>query len=270
MLGDGPAPETIFRHAATNKHLAIRLLLTAPQDPATEALVQTLNDTGASVEWLPLIHIELMSPSVLPDSHPDWLFFTSKNGVRGYFQNQTLRSHHPTPRIAVIGTATAQALKAFGYKATFIASVFNAADAAAEFLRIYPEAIGQTVLWPCGNQALPTLADCLRAAQVTVMPLIVYRTILKTEWLPAEMERLRTPWTVVIFTSPSAVNVYFEALARSGFAATTPLYASFGGATLNAIRQHQPDATLLIAPHNTFEAIGEMLCQWIAPENGDC
>ena len=101
------------------------------------------------------------------------------------------------------GPATAAAVHAHGMT-PIAATLGSGGRALAERIRTSPPPAG--ILFPCAEERHPDLEDGLRAAQIAVVPLPVYRT----EQLPPNAVDVPAGATVV-FASPSAVRAWAAA-----------------------------------------------------------
>ncbi len=156
-----------------------RVLVTRAQTQAA-GLAEALRALGATVVLLPLAeHLPVEDPSALDAALanlPEWLAFTSANGVR--FVADRLRAlGRPvvtlaTSRIAVVGSATAQAMAEHGLAANIIAEPATAAGLADHLGRENPSAI--TIFQAA--DARPLLADRLHAVGWRVNAVVAYRT----------------------------------------------------------------------------------------------
>jgi uroporphyrinogen-III synthase len=189
-------------------------------------LEQRLGDWGARVSAIPLVTIEAV-PFQVPRGAFDWLFFTSKNAVRAFFDRIPGDSPLRTLPIAVVGPATARALTTYGSEASFVAPRFDAEGAAEAFLKVYT-CQGLRILWPCGNLANQDLVEILAGAGAQVMPLAVYQTILCQALSESERLLLQAPADLLVFTSPSAVSAYHQLMPAQD---TMPAIACLGPKT---------------------------------------
>ena len=77
-----------------------------------------LSDNGAKVHHFPMIKTENLDIKVNNEDY-SCLIFTSKNGVRYFFQNNNIESNK---KMITIGKKTAEELKKYGIKADYICS----------------------------------------------------------------------------------------------------------------------------------------------------
>lgn len=151
----------------------------------------------------------------------DWIFFSSSNAVRHFFQG---KPHLQRQRMAAIGKGTAQTLSAF-HAVDFTGDAIDIEDSAYRFADI---AQNQTVLFPIAADSLRHVQAAFNPENIIELP--VYRTIEKPCMIP--------PADVYVFSSPSNVRSFFQ------HNATPPAHmkcVAFGEATALELRNHQVD-----------------------------
>lgn len=144
---------------------------------------------------LPLINIVKIPFSYTPQA--SWIFFTSKNSIKYFFeQNPTLSGD---VKYGIISQASEKALNFYGKKASFIGKGIDLAKIAKDFRQILGN---ESVMFPQAMDSLQTIQKYL-AFTNTTYNLYTYKTILKTEF--------ELPYTdIVVFTSPSNVKAYYS------------------------------------------------------------
>lgn len=128
----------------------------------------------------------------------DWVFFTSKNSVIHFFEQQPkLRSD---VRFAVIGRGSEEQLRKFGKVPSFSGESFGI-DMEGVGKAFANLAAGQTVLIPRALDTLGTMKSSMED-QVSVIDVAIYQTeqVANVEGRKEE---------VLVFTSPSNVRAYF-------------------------------------------------------------
>ncbi|HOS43886.1 MAG TPA: uroporphyrinogen-III C-methyltransferase [Armatimonadota bacterium] len=206
-----------------------RILVTRAREQASE-LARRLTALGAQAVECPVIRVEPLPPAgdlAARLAQADWLVFTSANGLPGVLHGLAMLGRDiralGAAKIAAIGTATAEALRAHGLTVDFVPSRFVAETLAAEF----PDPDGRRVAVVGAAEARDVLADALtaRGAAVDVIP--VYRTV-PEEGAPLDLAQL----DAVTFTSSSTVRNF-----RARFPGEiTPLVASIGPITSQTAR----------------------------------
>ena len=130
----------------------------------------------------------------------DWLLLTSGNAVHAIAQNLPAA---PPPKIAAVGTATANAARQhLAWQPQFLPSQTGAAPLA----RSLPINRRCRILLPQSNLADPAAAAILRARGAEVTAVIAYRTVIGAGGidLPRRLSRV----DALTFSSPSAVAFF--------------------------------------------------------------
>ena len=192
-------------------------------------LLQRLKSLEFEVFSEALIEMKPLVPKTIPDT--EWVFFSSKHAVRFFMQ---LSPDLKGKKFGVIGKATGDELRKFGFRADFFGTSTDTVLIGKQFAsRIGKE----QVLFPVAKGSLR------RVQQQFVKPgqaidLIVYETI---ELAPANIPRA----DIMVMTSPSNV----QALVNSPAKPEGGKWVAMGGATEAEIRKHfkhprivQPDA----------------------------
>jgi len=189
-----------------------RVVITRPADQAG-SLVEAFAAAGAEVACLPLL-------AVVPPADPaplntalasiedfDRLIFSSPNAVAAVLP---ACEHRRVPPIAVIGPATAAAVRAAGGT---VAREAVRRDAGGLVDALTRDVRGQRILLPLAADARPQLAHGLRAAGAEVQAVIAYAKILPAD-AEAQARKIfaRRPLGWVTFTSPSIVRHFIELL----------------------------------------------------------
>jgi uroporphyrinogen-III synthase len=111
----------------------------------------------------------------------DWVVFTSAHAVeavcrRGDWLN-ALKSAASQPRVAAVGGATAERLRAYGVEVRLTPDTANGAEALASALMAAGAGAGTRVLWPRSEIARPELAETLRKRGAVVVDPPAYTTV---------------------------------------------------------------------------------------------
>jgi uroporphyrinogen-III synthase len=185
----------------------------------SSGLLEALEACGAEAVALPLLEVipphdaRALERAASELALYDWLVLTSANAVESLLE----RSGGSVParlQIAVMGKATAQALRAYEVEPALIAVESRAEGLATELAPHVRRR--RRVLLPQAEDARPLLAEQLEAAGAEVVRVTAYR-----KQVPAgTVERARSlfatkPWGWVTFTSPSTVRNFVETLAAS-------------------------------------------------------
>lgn len=203
-------------------HLPPKTVLLTHGEGRLEGLAAALTARGFSVTHHPLIATEplpqgAVRPSAAALLAADWLLFTSRTTVQAW---AALDLPLQGPRVGAVGAKTAAEIVQLGGRVMLSAQPENAQGLLETFVaRVTPPA---RVGLPCGDLALPTLADGLARAGFTVDRVPLYRTV--TRRFPDASADL------IVLASPSAVAALPAAL-RPG----TRLVA-LGPSTHHAVR----------------------------------
>jgi hydroxymethylbilane synthase len=177
----------------------------------------------------------------------DWIFFSSKNTVKHFFEGPTLtlpaREGINSTKIGVVGKATADELRKFGLRANFIGDANNTRMTGKKFSALVGN---KTVLFPQAKGSMRTIQQQLPKKE-NVIDVVVYETIKKTDDVKWKMKDVN----VFVFTSPSNVDVFFEKYNKEDFPSfwkiAPPLlrrgvrgevsFIAMGDATANALKK---------------------------------
>lgn len=193
-----------------------------------------LRKRGIVCHALPVTEISFLKND-LPDLLKfNWLAFTSVNGVTAFADllDKNKRQLPGNLKIAAVGSATRKAAKdRFGKtdRSPLKSDGLSLADSILETASDHSEL---TILWPCGQDALPRFYDRLTQAGAKVNKWICYRTeAVDPMKIKAELLKL-PPWDLALFAAPSAVRAFSAAWEkRNDFAAF-----AIGPTTADALR----------------------------------
>ena len=213
----------------------MRILLTHSEG-RLEGLEAALTARGFTVAHAPLIRTELLpAEAVRPEAEAllkaDWLLLTSRTAVAAWAA-LGLPLANIAPQIGVVGKKTGDAVTELGGKVALVARPANAEGLLETFLAHVtgPLSVGL----PCGEDALPTLADGLSAAGFPVSRVPLYRTV------PQPMTTLDAD--IVVLASPSAVTALPESINEA------TRFIALGPSTYAALRTRDLEATLSQTP----------------------
>lgn len=151
----------------------------------------------------------------------DWIFFSSKNAVKHFFEQVP---DIGAARIGAVGRATAEEIRKFGKRAEFIGSSDDTRMTGKKFSALIGN---KTVLFPQAKESMKTIQFQLPRKE-NVIDLVVYETI-KNE----ELRMRNEEFDILVFTSPSNVETYFG---KNRINAQQKIVA-MGDATANALRK---------------------------------
>ncbi len=194
---------------------------------------KSLKENGIEVISKALIDICTLEVKVVPNT--DWVFFSSKNAVKHFF-NQ--KPEMGSPKYGCVGKSTAEALRRFGKKPDFIGYSTDTRMTGKQFAA----AVGSgTVLFPQAKESMRSIQQQFTNRN-QVIDLSVYETIKHNE--------TEVPKTdVLVFTSPSNVEAYFE---KNRISSDQKVVA-MGGATGATLKQFGVQRYVM---PQTFDDIG--------------
>lgn len=137
--------------------------------------------------------------------HYQWVMFTSRTGVRVFFERAAAQGRPPSVRLrwAAVGPGTAEAVRAHGVEHVWIPSRYLGATLGDEL----PAQHGERVLRIRAEKASPLPAERLRLRGIQVDEFVAYRTIeAPPESVPLLKKALVGRVHGVIFTSASTVR----------------------------------------------------------------
>lgn len=208
--------------------LGKRIVVTRARAQASD-LVLRLRQLGAECIQCPAIEVappeswQALDDAIDGLKHYDWIAFTSVNGVHFFFDRLFLRGLDVRAlghlRTAVIGPATAQALRRYGLKADILPETYQAESVVAAFATLAMQ--GRSVLLPRAAQAREILPKELRRLGATVNEVPAYRTLQTIGQFNVVVDDLNAGRIdMVTFTSSSTVR-NFAALLPTAQAAST-------------------------------------------------
>jgi len=180
------------------------IICTYPQ-PEPDEFSVPLENAGAKVLFMPAIEIRPLAcrlPKQLSDYN--WLVFTSKNGIRSFFNQYALKAAN---KIAVLGEATGRELDSFNLKADYTGTGRTGADFGNELKKVILP--GQSVLLILGELAPDTILQELQATN-SVDRINIYQTVAPDNFDPECVELIESDsYDLMMISSPSAIkNLY--------------------------------------------------------------
>ncbi len=191
-----------------------QMVVTRTREQASE-LVALLEEHGADCLEYPTLHMEPVDEYTLLDQalqeigDYQWLLFTSLNSITWFFKHLWKNGMDARslggPRIAVVGSATADKLLQYGLKADLIPEKFTG-EGLAEAL-IKTNVAGERILLPRALKAREILPEMLDQAGATVTIAPVYQNVPPQGRKDELRERLENGTIeLVTFTSSSTVD----------------------------------------------------------------
>ena len=184
------------------------------------ALSQRLEALGAEVLEMPTIRIEppfsftALDYAIARLRSYQWVLFTSANAVDAFFDRleRAGADARSFPRVAVIGPATAERLRAHGILADCQPPTYTGA-ALVDALAATGPLHGVHMLLARAAEAPPTVPDGLEKLGATVTVVPAYSTAIATDADPDLVDRLAAGTVdAVTFTSSSTVRGFVDAL----------------------------------------------------------
>lgn len=158
-------------------------------------LVRALRAHGYMVNYESFIEFKQVAVDFRNDA--DWLFFSSKNGVK-YFFNQIDSSKIAALKIAAINQGTAQAVYELGLTVDFVGKGSDLQKIATDFDAV---AAGK-IIFPQAKKSMQSIQKNLKK-NTDVESLIIYENCPKQTVLKRNEE-------ILIFTSPMSAAAYFS------------------------------------------------------------
>ncbi|MGH2673936.1 MAG: uroporphyrinogen-III synthase [Actinomycetota bacterium] len=225
------------------------VLVTRPGEQGA-SLARRLRDLGADAAQAPTIVVEPAAPAGGLDEAVReaaeggfaWSVFTSAAGVRAWFARvEALGAGPPRGDVAVVGDATAEALREHGTRPSLVPETFTTEALAGAF----PEGSGR-VLLARADLAGGDLEEAIRGKGWEPVRVDAYR-VRAAAGLPNPAAALLRDGRVdvVTFTSPSTV----EGFVRLAGAAGAPEAVCIGPVTADAARAAGLDVAAVAEPH---------------------
>lgn len=210
---DEDFPDRLFLRTSTTEGLAEKIVAKFAAERKKPATVFISREVGENsyfrkalakhnieiegrslIKTFPIVHI--LDPFYIKNIN--WIFFSSRNAVEYFFK---LKPALPKKiKFGVVGRGSEDSLRKFGFQADFVGENGDIEEVAKEFANLVE---AQTVLFPRAEDSLLTIQKSLKQS-TKIVDLPIYETVI-------EENIDRTAADVLIFTSPSNVDAYFEA-----------------------------------------------------------
>jgi uroporphyrinogen-III synthase len=189
-------------------------------EPSDGPLSSQLRQLGLGVLSWPVVRVGApqdgapFEDALARAAHYDWIVFASRHAVQAV--TSRLRATPVGVRVAAVGAATAEALRAQSWRVHVVPGEASAAALVAALAPMMEH--GTRVLFPASSRALPTLGAGLAQLGVEVTQVEAYRT----ESAPLDLKECRArirqrSVAAVTFTSPSTVVELERALGAASF-----------------------------------------------------
>ena len=228
---------------------------------STTTVMNEIVRLGGQAKFCPLIDtkeiIDGNDQKYLTDVNQyNWLIFTSKNAVEAFCKKMNrlgLKSSQIQAKIAAVGAKTAELLEDNDLSVSFMPSVYSA----DVFVKEFPIIAGEQpkCLFVRGNRAKDTLKNGLPFA---IKEWTVYETRENFTSIKPLIELVHsTTNLIIIFASPSAVDVYAKHIATDvGWEQVE--FASIGHITAAAIKDYGAEVTYMPKEYTMKAVIEEI------------
>lgn len=248
------------RKPLANKNICV----TRAIDQSAE-ISRLINDSGGQVIHLPLIKTISKSHKnlneILANSY-DWIFFTSENGVRYFFEqlfenNKDSRAFSNS-KVAAIGSKTAQKLMEYGIIADFVPDSYSSKDLIEEISREY-NLTDASVLRIKGYFDKDPLTDGLENKGSNVQTYEAYELMANKPDKYSVNRIANQEADVILFMSPSTVDSFVEVFGtQSKEILSKSIAASIGPVTEKALRKHGFE-NIITAENYTAEGLIDII-----------
>ena len=157
----------------------------------------------------------------------DWVFFSSKNAVKHFFEQ---KPDVEGTKFGAVGKATAEEIRKFGKRADFIGNDGDTKMTGKKFSALVGS---KTVLFPQAKESMKTIQLQLPKKE-NVKDVVVYETVKSVGGMQLAVGNFQ----ILIFTSPSNVEAFFEKNKIS----TEQKVVAMGDATANALKKYKVKA----------------------------
>lgn len=207
---------------------------------------------GISIE-IPFLKItktkNITLRSFFPELSPgDWLVFTSKNGIKFFFEHMEEEGFNKRDvasfNVAVVGEKTKQYLHKYGIQASLMPKTFTGEDLAKELVQKVPKT--KRIVVVRGNLAKPSLRQSLIELGYHCIDFIVYETIEEIEQgdkLYSSLLNYEVDY--ITFTSSSTVRSFMSWCEERNFSWHHLSFACIGKVTEETLRSYQAHNVLV-------------------------
>ncbi len=227
--------EKIFNSLISTKHK--KIFISTPLSE-NNGYISILENAGYEVENVSFVNIKPLDLTELPDC--DWLFFTSKNGVKYFFDQ--LDNLSENIKLAAIGNETANQIRLAGYKVDFVGDGNNSA-LTDEFVSL---AEGQKIIFPGASNRQSEIPLRIDASCDVEYLSVYHNSAFNAKLIEAD---------ILVFTS--SLNVKGYLLGNS--IKNNQIVIAMGTATASYLRK-AGIVNVLIPPQRSFLSIAEFIC----------
>lgn len=247
-----------------------KILVTREESQSKEFAEKVIEHGGKPIE-APLLKITCIENDTVQyfdaiDKY-QWIFFTSANGVRCFFQlaekyNLDLYKLQKI-QIAAVGRKTDKALKAYGFSADFVPTIYNADIMSKEFINNFQA--DRPILLVQGTRSRDVLPEEFSRKRIAFDTMVVYETSFNEEAAGTLNDILqRRDLDFITFTSPSAAEAFMQTAKTKSDAICVCI------GTTTKIRASELGFTSIIsADEFTIEGMIECMSNYITAERMD-
>lgn len=217
--------------------------------------IKLLDQSGFKPIVAPLLFIQSIKFEIENIHLYDWIFFTSKNAVK-YFFESLVDELPQTLKIATVGDSTAKYIEKYGYKVDFFPTKFNGDTFSEELSKILMG--NEKILFPKGNLARIGISQQLRKNNVIIDDIIVYETKMNLDMKDKLISLLQEGIDIVTFASPSAVEYFYQIV---GDSFVPKIVACIGPVTKKKLLTYGIKPNIVAEPSN-FEGMVQALIRW--------
>lgn len=221
----GFAENIVRRMSSTSRGQGEAAVFITRNEKPNDFFKRCLESNGYKVICQSLIEIKQIPMKKFVKT--DWVFFSSKNAVKHFFEQ---KPDVEGARFGAVGKATADEIRKFGKRAEFIGSSDDTRMTGKKFSALVGS---KTVLFPQAKDSMRTIQMQLSKKE-NVKDIIVYETIRSVGSLQSAVGNVE----IFVFTSPSNVEAFFE---KNNVVAGQRIIA-MGDATANALKKYKVKA----------------------------
>ncbi len=241
-----------------------------------EKFCNDVASTGGIPYMVPLIdfrpHEDLNAVHFIQSLHKyDWIIFTSKNGVKYFFQHiesqrQQFEMFKEHIQFAAVGEKTRAELSRYRVESHFMPNIYTAEDFSREFFEKGHTA--KRALIPKGNLASTTIAESFRSHHVIADEWVVYETFYPTKDIGRLVTIIKEDrLDAACFTSPSTFHHFNKVIKQYHLEEhlQSILLVSIGKITKRAIENE--GYLVKVCPEKyTIDSMFHELCQYFGQE----
>ncbi len=236
-----------------------RIVITRSQDQA-DALAALIAARGGVPILVPVIRFVRLEGE--PQRHAfdrlpayDWLILTSVNGVQFFFDRLAVLSPAAKlPPIAVVGSATADALRERGIEPDFMPDTFTGVDLVAGL----GDLESKRVLLPRSRKGRPEIAEAIVRRGARLDDIALYDTV-PAEPDPSQLAEIERGVDAILFTSPSSVRHFYRLTGEPARRRLNEAVVACIGPTTAEAARHQGYTVRVVPPEFTIESLLEAL-----------